>query len=127
MASNPNPVSWFEIPVSDFSRAKNFYEAVFQVPVTVHEVEGATMGNFPIDTSTYGATGSLILADGYRPSHDGTLIYIHVDAIDTTLEAIEQQGGTTLMPKTSIGPDGFIARFEDSEGNRVGLHQRPED
>jgi predicted enzyme related to lactoylglutathione lyase len=38
------------------------------------------------------------------------------------LGRIEQAGGRTLVPKTSIGEHGFIAHFIDSEGNRVALH-----
>ena len=36
------------------------------------------------------------------------------------LGKIGEAGGKTLMPRTSIGQHGFIAHFEDSEGNRVG-------
>ena len=32
-------------------------------------------------------------------------------------------GGKTLLPLTPIGEHGHIAYFEDSEGNRVALHQ----
>ncbi len=31
-------------------------------------------------------------------------------------------GGAVADAKTPIGPYGFVARFRDSEGNRVGLH-----
>mgnify|MGYP000491076429 CR=1 FL=1 len=31
-------------------------------------------------------------------------------------------GGTVVTPKTSLGPIGFIAVLDDTEGNRVGLH-----
>lgn len=31
-------------------------------------------------------------------------------------------GGRTLVEKMSIGGFGFIAQFQDSEGNRVGSH-----
>lgn len=60
-----------------------------------------------------------------RPSHDGSLVYLNVDKIDLTLEAINSTGGKTLMPKMSIGEHGFIAHFEDTEGNRVALHEFP--
>jgi predicted enzyme related to lactoylglutathione lyase len=29
-----------------------------------------------------------------------------------------------VLPKTQIGPFGFIALFKDSEGNRIGLRSR---
>ena len=48
-----------------------------------------------------------------------------VFSIDPTLEAIEGAGGKTLVPKQSIGEHGFIAHFEDTEGNRVAVHESP--
>ncbi len=38
------------------------------------------------------------------------------------LERIKQNDGKVLLPKTSIGEYGFVANFEDSEGNKVSLH-----
>ena len=38
------------------------------------------------------------------------------------LKRVHASGGKTLMPKMGIGAYGFIAHFEDSEGNRVALH-----
>lgn len=49
--------------------------------------------------------------DGYKPSRDGSLVYLYVDKIDPTLEALNSAGGETLMPWTSIGEHGFIAHF----------------
>ena len=125
MPSHANPVTWFEIPVSDMSRAKKFYEAVLAVEIVETEMGPNKMGWFPMEMGIAGSAGTLIAGDGYTPSHDGTLVYLHVDAIDPTLEAVNQNGGTTLMPCMSIGEHGSIAHFEDSEGNRVALHESP--
>ena len=59
---------------------------------------------------------------GYTPSREGSLVYIHVDDVQAAIERVEKAGGTILMPRTGIGEYGFIAHFEDSEGNRVALH-----
>jgi len=83
------------------------------------------MGWFPMEMGRMGAPGTLILGDGYTPSHDGSLVYRHVDSIDPTLEAIGASGGKTLVPRMSIGEHGSIAHFEDTEGNRVALHESP--
>jgi hypothetical protein len=56
------------------------------------------------------------------PSHAGTLVYLTVDNIDGMLIRVHASGGKTLTPKMQIGADGFIAHFEDSEGNRVARH-----
>jgi hypothetical protein len=42
--------------------------------------------------------------------------------MDGMLKRVHASGGKTLMPKMQIGDYGFIAHFEDSEGNRVALH-----
>ena len=125
MPSHANPVNWFEIPVSDLGRAKAFYESVLGVEITETEMGPNRMGWFPMEMGAVGAAGTLIQGDGYTPSHEGSLVYIHVDQIDGTLKAIEGAGGTTLRPRVSIGEHGFIAHFEDSEGNRVALHESP--
>ena len=42
--------------------------------------------------------------------------------IEAVQAKVEANGGRTLTPKTDIGEYGFYAYFEDSEGNRVGVH-----
>jgi len=71
-----------------------------------------------------GASGTLIQAEGYEPSHAGTLVYFAVPDIERSLIRVGERGGTTLMPKMSIGEHGYIAHFQDCEGNRIALHSR---
>ncbi len=125
MPSHANPVNWFEIPVADMGRAKKFYESALGIEIAETEMGPNKMGWFPMEMDRAGAAGTLIQADGYKPSHEGSLVYLHVDKIDPTLKSIGSAGGKTLMPRTSIGEHGFIAHFEDSEGNRVALHESP--
>jgi len=122
MPSHANPVNWFEIPVTDLSRAKKFYETVFGFDIVETEMGPNKMGWFPMEMGAPGAAGALIQGEGYTPSRDGSLVYLHVDKIDPTLEAINTGGGKTLVPRTSIVEHGFISHFEDTEGNRVDLH-----
>jgi predicted enzyme related to lactoylglutathione lyase len=117
-----NPVNWFEIPVTDINRAKKFYEAVFGLQITLNQMGQLEMGFIPMDDNAYGAAGSLVKGEGYVPSHTGVRIYFSVPDIEAVLEQIKQKGGKVLLPKTSIGEYGFVAHFEDSEGNRVALH-----
>lgn len=126
MASHANPVNWFEIPVNDIAKAKAFYETILEIELTESEMGPNKMAWFPMEMGAAGATGALLKGDGYKPSYDGSLVYLHVDGIDTTLEKINATGGKTLMSRMSIGKHGFIAHFEDCEGNRVALHESPE-
>lgn len=117
-----NPVNWFEIPVTDMDRAKKFYESTFDVEISVNEMGPSLMGWFPGTPEGQGASGTLIKSEGYTPSYDGSLVYFSVDNIEDTLSKASESGGKTLIPKMSIGEYGFIAHFEDCEGNRVALH-----
>lgn len=122
--SKPNPVNWFEIPATDLARAKKFYEAVLEAELSFNEMGPAKMAWFPMDPEAAGATGTLIQNENYTPSYEGTLVYFSVEDIEATLARVNANGGKTLNPKMSIGEYGFVAHFEDCEGNRVALHSR---
>ncbi len=117
-----NAVGWFEIPATDLERAVKFYESVFRIKMSRNEMGPLKMAWFEWTEDAPGAAGSLVKADGYAPSLAGTLVYFSVDDIDGTLTRVKAGSGKTLMPRTAIGEYGFIAHFEDSEGNRVALH-----
>ena len=124
MSDQTNPVNWFEIPVNDLERAKQFYETVFGLQLSLNEMGPMKMAWFPMTQGGPGATGTLIQSEGYTPSHAGTLVYFSVTDIEGALDKVNAKGGKLLMPKTSIGEHGYIAHFQDCEGNRVALHSR---
>jgi hypothetical protein len=117
-----NPVNSFEIPVDDLDRAARFYEAVFGCVLERAEVDGNEFAWFPIHNDAPGISGALAKGESYTPSTAGTRIYFSVDDIDATLQKVHTAGGKTMYPKTDIGDLGFVAEFEDSEGNRIALH-----
>ena len=117
-----NPVTWFEIPINDFQRAKTFYEKVFEINISEQIMDKMTMGWFPREQEGTGCTGTLIKGESYVPSHAGTLVYFSVKDIEATLGKAKANGGKILFPKFSIGEHGFCGHFEDCEGNRVALH-----
>lgn len=118
-----NPVLHFEIPVSDMDRAKAFYESVFGYRLIRKEVDGYDMAFFPRADGAAGASGALAKGDAYRPSREGAIIYFDVPDIDAVLQKAKQRGSRILYEKKDIGEAGFVAEFEDSEGNRVALSQ----
>lgn len=120
MADKANAISWFEIPVNDLDRAKSFYEKVLNIEMT--KMDELNMVWFPMEQGATGAAGALIKGDNYTPSYQGTMVYLSVGDIETTLAGVNQNGGKTLNPKMSIGEYGFVGHFEDCEGNRVALH-----
>jgi predicted enzyme related to lactoylglutathione lyase len=118
----PQIANWFEIPVNDLDRAVPFYEKVFDVKLSREDMAGMNMAMFPFTQGAPGAAGALVKAKTYVPSHAGAVVYFTVEDIPEVLRRITTNGGKTLMPKTSIGKYGFIAQYEDTEGNRLALH-----
>jgi len=80
------------------------------------------MAQFSMEINVYGAAGALVKEESFIPSYEGSVVYFSVGDIDETLGKIKASGGQTILAKTSIGEYGFVAYFEDSEGNRVALH-----
>lgn len=117
-----NPVHWFEIPVLDILRARDFYEYVMDCKLSLQEIKMMRMATFPVIENAKGAPGALVQAKGYEPHHSGTVVYFSVEDINTVLQRVQEKGGNVLIPKTSIGEHGFIAHFEDLEGNQIALH-----
>ncbi len=122
VATKINPVNWFEIPVKDIDKAKKFYQAVFDYNLDLQEMEPYKMALFPMVQDKSGAAGALVQGQSYTPSGSGTVVYFSVDDIEETLRRINANGGKTVLPKKSIGEHGFIAHFQDTEGNRLALH-----
>ena len=117
-----NPASYFEIPVSDLDRAVQFYETVFEYALERTIIDGNPMALFPFQENHSGITGALAKGESYTPSKDGVRVYLSVDSIDTVLKKVVRSGGKVCYPKTSIGELGWVAEFEDSEGNVIALH-----
>jgi uncharacterized protein len=116
-----NPVSYFEIPVTDMDRAMRFYTSLFGVDFERQTVDGYDMALFPFDPDGHGASGALAKGDVYVPSKTGPILYFRVADLDAVLKRAEAQGAKILYPKKDIGENGFVAEIEDSEGNRLAL------
>lgn len=125
-----NPVVHFEIYVEDMTRAKAFYEAVFetnleQMPNPTPEME-MDMWFFPMDKDTgmssYGAGGMLVKMNGFTPGSGGTLVYFGCNDCAVQAARAAEHGGSIFQEKTSIGEHGFCAVVRDTEGNLIGLH-----
>lgn len=117
-----NALNWFEIPAADYGRAEKFYNAIFATElVRMVGMEGYQMGMFPAEEG--GVGGGVIQGEGYVPSAEGSLVYLNGgDDLSVVLGRVEAAGGQVILPKTSIGENGFMAYFLDTEGNKVALH-----
>ena len=54
----------------------------------------------------------------------GLLVYIMVDSVAATLDAIVANGGEIVQPIGADAPE-ITARFRDPAGNVIGLYQQP--
>jgi predicted enzyme related to lactoylglutathione lyase len=118
-----NPVTYFEIPVTDLDRATRFYEAVFECKLERKTIDGHPMALFPFADGQPGASGALAQGDVYKPTHSGAILYFQTPNAAETLKRANAQGARTLFPVTDVGV-AIVAEFEDSEGNRIALQQR---
>jgi predicted enzyme related to lactoylglutathione lyase len=115
------PITWFELPTTDLSRARAFYEKVLAVSLHQEVFNGMPMALFPYEPGLVG--GALIQSANSAPSRDGAIVYLDTGgALDACLARVPGAGGKVLVPRTDIGDPGFIALILDTEGNRVGLH-----
>lgn len=114
---------WFELPTADLERAETFYRAVLGHPLRREDCPDSGLQMSIFDPPGIELKGALVKGEQFTPGGNGTLVYLDGGAdLAGPLGRVEAAGGQVLMPKTPIGPHGFIALFLDSEGNRVGLH-----
>ncbi len=116
-----NALNWFEIPAEDIKRAAKFYGTILGAELQIGEaMPGFHMAMLPHED---GVGGAILQGEGYTPSTEGSLVYINGgDDLAVALGKVEAAGGKVLMPKTSIGENGFMAFFLDTEGNKIGIH-----
>ena len=61
----------------------------------------------------------------YEPTDKGTIIYLNGgEDLQPALERVAKAGGKIILPKTSLGQNGFMAHFLDTEGNKMGLYSK---
>jgi len=125
MENNANAINWFEIPVTDIERAQDFYEGIFDMDMApMEEMMGMQMVAFPIEMGNGKVGGALVKSDYHKPGEDGVVLYLNANPdLQTILDRVEENGGEVIMPRTEINAEiGYMAFFNDTEGNRIGLH-----
>lgn len=123
--TSPNQINWFEIPVTEMERAKEFYETIFGIKMQTIEMLGNIESFFPNSQNMEGkVSGALVKGPNHKSSAEGVLIYLNANPdIQAVIDRIEPSGGKVLLPRTMITEDiGYMAIFLDTEGNRVALH-----
>ena len=109
-----NQVVHWEIQSKMPSELHDFYRDVF-----AWEIDANNAMNYGMVAS--GGKGGINGGIG-GSMHEGSsvVVYVGVPDINSALELVHAAGGTTVMPRTDVGPV-IMALFVDPEGNTMGL------
>jgi predicted enzyme related to lactoylglutathione lyase len=118
--SQHNRAVWFDIPVADLDRATTFYAEVLAI-----KVQKEAFGEFKFSVLDHqdGNGGCLVIKPDEISADKGIMLYLNADGrIRDAVAKAASHGGKILEEVHSLGPHGFRAVIQDSEGNRVALH-----
>ena len=111
-------ICYIEIPAIDIARSAEFYQRAFG-----WKIRKRGDGSTAFDDGVGEVSGAWILG---RPpaAQPGLMVYIMVDSVAATVEAIVADGGEIVQPIGADAPE-ITARFRDPGGNVLGLYQEP--
>ncbi len=123
MGNNKRPtlgngkVCYIEIPAIDVNASAAFYKEVFG-----WQVRQRGDGSIAFDDTVGEVSGTWVV--GRKAATEiGLLIYIMVDSVAATVEAVIANGGQIVKPIGMDAPE-ITARFGDPAGNVLGLYQQ---
>jgi predicted enzyme related to lactoylglutathione lyase len=109
-----------ELKSSDFARSSAFYEKLFGWRTDGVQSGGHLMFETPAgDAGAHAVQGSWIRAA--LAQAPGPVPFIAVDDLDAVLAGAEQEGGTVLVRRLSLGTRGVFGLIADPDGNVVGV------
>ncbi|MFC6765230.1 VOC family protein [Natrinema soli] len=128
-------INWFEIPVTEYDRAVEFYSMVLDREIDEYDDGEETEGRYGIIRTEEGEIGGAIAQiDSYTPDNSettisytpdddsGTIVYLAVERdLNDALSAVGVAGGEVLVEKQDSDAGGYFAFVRDTEGNRIGL------
>ena len=111
-------ICYIEIPATDIQRSAEFYKRIFG-----WQIRRRGDGRTAFDDTIGQVSGTWVLG---RPTatEPGLLIYIMVDSVAKTVDAVIANGGEIAQPIGADAPE-ITARFRDPAGNVIGLYQEP--
>ena len=110
-------ICYVEMPATDVQSSAEFYRKVFG-----WRIRQRGDGSTAFDDGVGEVSGTWVT--GRSPATPGMLIYIMVDSVAATIEAVIANGGEIVQPIGADAPE-ITARFRDPGGNVVGLYQEP--
>jgi uncharacterized protein len=111
-------ICYIEMPATDTTRSAEFYRRVFG-----WNIRKRGDGSLAFDDGVGEVSGTWVT--GRPPSTiPGLMIYIMVDSVAATVDALLAAGGEIVQPIGADAPE-ITARFRDPGGNVIGLYQQP--
>jgi len=111
-------VCYIELPAIDVNVSSSFYGDVFG-----WEIRTRGNGSIAFNDSVGEVSGTWVT--GRKASGEpGILIYIMVDSVAATVDAVLAHGGHLVQVIGMDAPE-ITARFSDPAGNVLGLYQQP--
>ena len=111
-------ICYLEMPALDIRRSASFYGQVFG-----WSIRERIDGSLAFDDVTGQVSGTWRVG---RPpaATPGLLVYIMVDSVAASIDAVVAHGGDIVQPIGADAPE-ITARFRDPGGNVIGLYQQP--
>jgi predicted enzyme related to lactoylglutathione lyase len=116
--STNGKICYLELPAADVARSSEFYSRVFGWRMRKRG-DGATA----FDDTTGQVSGAFVTGRSAAAT-PGLLVYIMMDSVAATCEAVAAHGGTIVQAMGADAPE-ITARFKDPGGNILGLYQEP--
>jgi Predicted enzyme related to lactoylglutathione lyase len=111
-------VCYIEIPARDIDASADFYRSVFG-----WKTRKRGDGSLAFDDGAGEVSGTWVLGRKAM-TEPGLLIYIMVDSVASTVDAVIAHSGIIVQPIGGDAPE-ITARFSDPAGNVLGLYQEP--
>lgn len=112
-----NPISHWEIVVSDLAKGKVFYSTVFD-----WEFDESSFPGYSIIKTGMNPGGGMV-ASSENPPRYMFNVYFQVDDVEATLAKATEAGASVIAPKTAIPGIGYWGMFADPDGIAIGILQ----
>jgi len=105
----PAPIVFFDIAAPSLAQQSEFYSRVFGWEI---DQTGAVQVPFIGDPKVHGTL---------RADPNEKMLYLGVEDVTATLEAVEANGGSIDQPRFEVPGVVVLGLFKDPAGNRMGL------
>ena len=108
-------------PVTDMSRAREFYEGVLSLKATeTWEHEGRAWIEYDVGPATLAITN---MSSQWKPPHDGPAVALEVEDFDAAVATLRKHGSTFVIEPTQ-SPSCRLAVVYDPDGNALAIHKK---